>query len=490
MTNDNFFKKNKKTDQKAKNNFSSVFDKIPSKNRSLRLITAGLKTGIKAASTATLLATGKKTKKQYSQEILKTTAVNFVKELEHLKGGMMKAGQLLSVYGEHFLPPEVNQILKKLQSSSKPVSFSVMQKKINRVFKEYKDDITIDPNSIGAASLGQVYKAKTSKKLIDMGFPKYLAIKVQYPMVAKSVDSDLELLKRLITVAKLIPDIERFDAIYEEIKSMLKKEVDYNKEAQNYQFAAELLKDHSVFVVPKIYDKFCTSTVLTMEYMQGIRLDDSKVSKLSQKRKNRLAYHFTDLLFKEIFVWQNVQTDPHIGNFLISLAKAKNKGEDIYQDKIVLLDYGAVRKFPNSYIANFKKLALASINSNRQDIINSGMKLGFLKKDDTDKMCDLFCQILTKATYPFSNEFDYPCNEDGSYCENDYDWTDQSLVKELSNLARNAVFSFKLRPPPKEAIFLDRKLVSSVTLLKILNAKMSPRRLALKYLKQPKNLDN
>ena len=465
-------------------NTDSIFDKIPSNKRGFRLLSVGIKSGIKAAGSAFEYAKGKKTREQISEDLIKSTVENFVKEVEKLKGGVMKAGQLLSVYGEHFLSPEVNLILKKLQSSSKPVSFKVMKGKIHRAFNQDFDQITIDPNPVGAASLGQVYKAKSSKKLIDQGYPEYFAIKVQYPNIAKSIESDLNLLRKLINLTKIIPDIDRFDHIYEEIKSMLKKEVDYNREAKNYNNAQKLLKDHPVFISPKVYNQFSTPSVLTMDFIEGVRLDDHSVQSISQQRRNALAYHFTDLLFKEIFLWKTVQTDPHIGNFLIQLTENFPEHKN---DKIALLDYGAVRKFPSSYIEGFRLLAIHAIELNYQQVIDAGIKLGFLKQQDSKNMFDLFYQIITKATYPFCSDYDFECYRDGSYTEQDYDWSNQTLINELSSLAKNAVFSFKLRPPPKEAVFLDRKLVSSVTLLKVLNAKFSPRRLALSYLKPKKN---
>ena len=438
----------------------------------------GVRSSVKATGAALEVALGRKNKEESYQDLLKSTVRSFVQEVGQLKGGFMKAGQMLSIYGEHFLPPEINQALKSLQSDSQPVSFETMKKKLKRslppsLFKQ----ITLHPTPLGAASLGQVYKAHI-KQNSRTSLP--VAIKIQYPGMAAAMDSDLKMLKRLLHVARWLPDVERFDGIYDEIKTMLHREVDYSRELKNILLYQKLLATDPVLKVPQVYQEYSTKTILFMELIEGRRLDDPQVSKISQKRRNRLGLALIRLIFQEIFIWRTVQTDPHVGNFLVQL-----KEDGFSEDSLVLLDFGAVRRFPLSYITPFRQLSLAALYEDPKKIIEQGIHMGFLREEDHQEMRDLFVEILSKAITPFSQEHAGPCTENGHYTPQDYDWSEQTLTTELSKLARNAVFSFKLRPPPPEAIFLDRKLVGTATLLKIMGAKLGPRRVALHYLENP-----
>ncbi|MCY4443669.1 MAG: AarF/ABC1/UbiB kinase family protein [Proteobacteria bacterium] len=450
--------------------------------RSLRLLGVGVKSGLRAASLMVGAAVGKRDKEAVYRETLRSAVDFFVKEVGQMKGGVMKAGQMLSVYGEHFLPEDINRVLKSLQADSPPVSFTVMKKKIRRALGE---DIFakahIDPVPIGSASLGQVYRMS----IVWQGEELDVALKVQYPKVGKAICADLNALRRLLSMTKIMGDMDRFDEVFSEIKSMLMREANYTKELAALQFYQHLLKDDKVFRVPAVYGDFSTKTVLAMGYMPGRRLDDPCVRELSQQRRNRLGLALIRLLFEEIFVYRQVQTDPHVGNFVVQI-----KEDGFEQDRIVLLDFGAVRKLGKVYVENFRCLALACFYKDKDMIIRYGIKMGFLRLEDTVAMKDLFVRIVIQATLPFSEEYAGKCLQDGSCASHEYDWSSSTVVGELSKLARDAVFSFRLRPPPKEAVFVDRKLVGTVTLLKILAAKIGPRSLGLEYLQHqslPKN---
>ena len=445
--------------------------------RTLKLIGLGVKSSVKATGAALDVALGRKNKEESYHLLLKSTVDSFVAEAGQLKGGFMKAGQMLSIYGEHFLPPQINQALKSLQSDSQPVSLATMRKKLKRSLSPslYKN-ITLDPKPLGAASLGQVYRAQMHGPAFH---PREFALKIQYPGMARAISSDLAMLKRLLQVTRWLPDMQRFDDIYDEISAMLHREVDYHRELRHILLYRKLLIEDPVLKVPQVYEEYSSKTILFMELIRGRRIDDPRVAQISQLRRNRLALALIRLTFQEIFIWRTVQTDPHVGNFLVQL-----KEDGFPDDRLVLLDFGAVRRFPLSYIRPFRLLSLAALHHNQDQIIHYGTAMGFLRHDDTHEMQQLFVKILIKAVQPFSEIHAGPCDERGSYTQQDYHWSEDTLAEELSQLARSAVFSFKLRPPPPEAIFLDRKLVGTATLLKILGARLGPRTMALSFLDQ------
>ena len=462
---------------------TSELSKISHRLRSAKLFKVGLKTGLKAAESAVSVALGKKTKQSSYETLLEESMRYFVSEVSELKGGLMKAGQLLSVYGEHFFPPEVNKVLKSLQSDSKVVAFATMSKKIRTSLGEKRySRLRIQPDPIGAASLGQVYRVQvfaSERQPSDMRKAPFqtMALKVQYPRVQGAIEADLVAVRKLMKVLKLLPNSSRYDLIYDEIKTMLHHEVDYTRELRYYQKYAKLLAGDPILRVPKVYPELSTKTLLAMELVQGRRLDE--ISFLSQERRNRFALGLMRLLYSELFRWRVVQTDPHIGNFVVQIK------EDGYpEDALYLLDFGAVRRFGKEYIDNFRRLALYSLENRPSKVLHYGERLGFMKPSDTEEMQDLFVRIALKAVEPFSERYAGKCDPSGEYQSHEYDWSDLEVVHEISKLARNAAFAFKLRPPPKEAIFIDRKLVGSVTLLKVLGAKLGPRDLALSYLRE------
>lgn len=440
-------------------------------SRGASLLAVGLKSTAKAAEFAiTAAVSDKKDHRKMYQDFLVGRAKALVTEMENLKGAVMKAGQLLSIYGEHFFPEEINTLFKRLQSESKPVAFSEMEKvMIRSLCKEKYASIDIDRTPIGAASLGQVYRAT-----ID---GKDRVLKVQYPGVANSIDSDLKALKTLLSLSKLVPNLKNFDEIFDEVKSMLHKEADYKRELETLIKYQDLIAEEPYLEIPVAYPDYSGARVICMDYIKGRRFDDPKVLAISQDRKNKFGAALLNLLFKEIFEWQTVQTDPHIGNFLVQIT------EDGYpDDKIILLDFGAVRKLPNRYVEPFKQMALSSVNEDKAGILAAAIKMGFLRDDDPQMMLDLFQKIILKATEPFQAKNEGETLDGSSYSEKDYDWAEKSLIDELSEMGKDAIFSFKLRPPPREAIFVDRKLVGTAMILKALGVKFGPRKLALKYL--------
>ena len=136
----------------------------------------------------------------------------------------MKAGQMLSVYGEHFLPEEVNTILKKLQTDSTPIAWEQMHKVLVQQLGEEKLSLLeIKEEPIAAASMGQVYLATIKKT------KQTLALKVQYPGVDKAIDSDLNALRKILLVSQILPSHSNFEDIFKEIRMMLHYEVDYEE---------------------------------------------------------------------------------------------------------------------------------------------------------------------------------------------------------------------------------------------------------------------
>ncbi|RYZ83913.1 MAG: AarF/ABC1/UbiB kinase family protein, partial [Proteobacteria bacterium] len=237
---------------------------------------------------------------------IKSQAASITSELGELKGSLMKAGQMLSMYGEHFLPPEANAFLKSLQGDSPALSWKAIEPVIKKnLTKAQIAKLDIDQEALACASLGQVHRATikaTGEKIV---------IKIQNPDVDKAIDSDLKALRTLLGIMKLVPKDLDLDSVFKEVHDMLVQETDYDLEATRTEDFYDKLKDDPRFVVPKVYREFSNRKILATSYEEGIRVDSEEVMALPLPRRNALGLNYLDLYFKEIFEWKVVQTDPH-----------------------------------------------------------------------------------------------------------------------------------------------------------------------------------
>ena len=164
-------------------------------------------------------------KSQRFKELLFSQVEILSEELGQLKGSLMKVGQMISVYGEHFLPPEANAILKSLQNQSPPLEWKAIEKVIRKQLSpDALSQFEIDPEPMASASLGQVHRVRRKSD------GRWFAMKVQYPGVDRAIDSDIKALRSILSISKIIPKGPNYDDLFKEIQFMLHQEVDYSKE--------------------------------------------------------------------------------------------------------------------------------------------------------------------------------------------------------------------------------------------------------------------
>jgi predicted unusual protein kinase regulating ubiquinone biosynthesis (AarF/ABC1/UbiB family) len=400
------------------------------------------------------------------QSKLEEQAAEITRELGSLKGSVMKVGQLLSMYGEYFLPPQVNKILKCLQASTPPLDWVTIEPYLKKLLAEKYDEIEVDPKAIAAASIGQVHKAKVKKT------GKTIALKIQYPGVERAINSDMKALKAIIMFAPGLPRGSKVDELVCEIEEMLAREIDYSLEATYGEKFRELLKNDPRFLVPEIHREWSNSKVLAVQMICGYRIDDEKLQTISQDRRNALAESLLDLYLKELFEVGCVQTDPHIGNYRIRLkGEATCDGGHNDRDCVVLLDFGAVREFDPVFLRNYRALIRASLDRQPQAVTQAGLDLGFLRSCDGPNVTAAFYDFCRLVIEPFDPQGAGP--EGKKYFDSDgsYDWRNNDLPCRLAAQLKEVIRARELRAPPREALFLDRKSTGLYILLSSLGAK-------------------
>lgn len=378
--------------------------------------------------------------------------------LSQMKGAAMKVGQLLSIDAGDYFPPEAMAILAKLQSSAEPVDFEIVRKVLVEDIGEKKlgdfEDLSIIPDA--AASIGQVHRAKLNGKPV--------AIKVQYPGVAESIDSDLAILKR---VAKSFLGASGRDMdmkpLFAEFQRVLEQEADYHAElllmkeyAQRIQETRakenKPLWDSSpgpLYRVPIAIESHSGQRVLTMSWEDGVGIDTWLKSRPSLERRARVANALLDLFCQEFFEWGLVQTDPNFANFLI--------GPD---DALVLLDFGATLRYEDEFRGKYRNFLKAMGSLDVDKIIREGEAFGLISPKETAETKKLFAELLINSVEPF-----FASKQPFQFDDSDY-------AKRTREIGTKFGRSLKHSPPPQRILFLHRKLGGIFNFVKKLDVKL------------------
>ncbi len=441
-----------------------------SRGLSLAKMTLNTGAGLAGHRVSTLFASDAKKDENWKSFLL-NRAKFLTSELGELKGSLMKAGQMLSMYGEHFLPPEANQLLKSLQADSPPLKWSAMEPLFRKELGARYDELEIEPEPIGSASLGQVHRAKVKAT------GELLALKLQYPGVDRAIDSDLKALKSFFNMMKFLPQGKVTDHIFDEIRDMLEQETDYPAEMDATEKYARLLADDKRFVVPRVHREYSGQKLIATSFERGVRADDPLIRNLAPDRRNRLALMYMELYYKELFEWGVVQTDPHLGNYRVRI---NPNGED----QLVLFDFGAVREYPEEFLKPYHDMVEASLRNDVEGLRTAALKLRFLEEGDDPELRRIFEDFCTMTVEPFLEPHD-PRNQAGQVAaDGTYDWKNSDLPQRLTKKVFEMIRRFELRPPPREILFLDRKTGGVFVFMSVFGAKIRARELLLSYLEK------
>lgn len=386
--------------------------------RSMRVLGFGIRTSISAIA---------KTRTALQQ------AEALAKMMSEMKGSIMKAGQLPGMVGEHFFPKEVNAVLRTLNAQSDPVAWAVIERAlIRRLGRERLAELVIDEEPWAAASLGQVHRATiqaTNQKI---------CLKIQYPGVARAIEGDLRNLRVLLKFMGALPINIDDGPIFAEVRAMLRREVDYLQEKTSTREYASLIAGDARFLVPDVIDEYSGPRILATTWIDSIEIEDPAVRSMAQSRRKALAQSFLELFLSEFFTWNLVQTDPHFGNYRIRLG---TNGES---DRLVLLDFGAVRKFPISFVRNYARMVRGALDDDNDAIVAAGKDVGVLPQNASPSMTRTFVDLCLLIIEPFKGGV--------------YDWGASDLPQRATRMGLKLIVEERLPSPPRELLFLDRKL--------------------------------
>ena len=377
-------------------------------------------------------------------------------ELGRLKGSVMKVGQMLSLYGQYFLPPEAVEVLAGLQDDTPPVEWRSLQPIIKRGLGRALAELEVNPEPLASASLGQVHRARRKADGAE------LVLKVQYPGVADAIDSDITTLARLIAVTRLAPRGLNLEPVYAEVKEMLHREVDYLAESEHTRRYAQLLAGDARYVVPRVYEGYSSDQVLALSYEPGVTARDAAVRALPQARRDALAEAALELFLRELFEWGMVQTDPHFGNYKIRVAAGGGR------DPIVLLDFGATRLFGRGFVEGYREMLRGALARDRAATLAGAEAIGAMYPEFPEDVRRSFAELCELIVEPFRGGV--------------YDWGASDLPRRVGEKMARSTMTRHFRIPPREIVFLHRRLSGVFILLATLHAKWDARPLLERFL--------
>ena len=296
-----------------------------------------------------------------------------------MRGAALKMGQMLSIQDESLLPPALTRALKQVRQGADAMpSYQLMQQLETELGRGWRNKFEcFEESPFAAASIGQVHHATIKDK--QTGESKPVVVKVQYPGVAQSIESDLGNLAMLVRMTGLAPKGLFIENVMRVGQDELKVECNYLNELANQETFQSLVHSDPVlrankFVVPEVYEDLTTELIITTSYASGGTID--KVSHLDQEERNRIGRTILYLTMQELFEWRLMQTDPNWGNFLY----------DANTGTTTLIDFGATREFPKSFVDGYLRIVWASANQDEETLMVQSRKMGFLTGEENDLM--------------------------------------------------------------------------------------------------------
>ncbi|MBW2372923.1 MAG: AarF/ABC1/UbiB kinase family protein [Deltaproteobacteria bacterium] len=382
-------------------------------------------------------------------------AKKLARRLSSMRGAAMKLGQLLSLETDDILPAEFVEALAVLRDAADTMPETQVRRVLGRAYgKGWEERFRrFDMDPIASASIGQVHEAVA----VD---GRELALKIQYPGVARSIESDVNNVAALLRLSRLLPGGLDVSGIVAEAKRQLRQEADYLTESENLRRYRELVADEPRLVVPRVHADLTTKRVLAMDRMRGLPIEDLAARGTDQARRDEAGRMLEHLVLRELFEFHFMQTDPNFANYLVDPA----------DDRILLLDFGSTRDFEPAFAARYADLCRAVIDGDRPAVHRAAAAIGYVGSDETEHRSEGLVDLILLVCEPFRNR-------------GPYDFAHSNLAARARDIGLDLMFRRGfLHPPPPETVFLHRKLVGSFLLCARIRARVDMRALLEPFL--------
>ncbi len=380
-------------------------------------------------------------------------AKRLTKELSKMRGAAMKMGQMLSMEGGDILPKELADILARLRQDAMWMPAAQLDEAMENAYGEDWQDIWYGFNftPVAAASIGQVHRAYSPDG-------EEVALKIQYPGVAQSIDSDVDNISTLLRMSGQLPEGIDIKPILKEAKIQLKDEANYLLEAEHLGTFQEALDGDDRFLLPRVMPELSRENVLVMSFVEASPIE--VIENLPQADRDRLMSSLIELMLREFFEWRTMQTDPNFANYRYQ--------ED--SGRIVLLDFGATRSFKAGFVNDYKRLVKAALKGDSKRFHAAAEKLGYMHPDANDDYRALVEEILSIIM-------------EGVLEPGPYDFGKTTIPAQMMEYAED-IQNYKefWSAPPADAIFFHRKVAGMFMLASRMKARVDVHELLHRWL--------
>ncbi len=371
-------------------------------------------------------------------------------QLVKLRGTALKLAQGMSI-NPGILPEEFATVLSQAQYEVPPMNSGLVRTLIKKSLGEYPETVftSFEPMAFAAASLGQVHRA-----FLPDG--REVAVKVQYPNVRESIDSDL---KVVAGIAERVLGGVSIQPYLDEVREHLWEETDYVQEGHYIEFFAGQYQDDRV-ITPRWVPEYTTRTVLTMTFVRGLHLDAFLATRPSQERRDHFGQRLFDFVHEQVAADNlTVHADAHPGNFLFRP-----------DGKIGVLDFGCVKRFPRTFRDDLLRLFRARLADDEETLVTQYRALDILRDDHDEEQRAYLIDLLTD----FGHIIVKP------YRQDTYDFGGSHILDGFKELLPKVTGrdAFKNREPvgSPHFVFVNRLVAGLLSLLTRLEARVDVRR--------------
>ena len=393
-----------------------------------------------------------------------------------MRGAALKLGQMLSIQDESVVPPAIAKALERVREGADVMPASQLMEAIElHLGKNWRapngsiqdggnvEVIAFSNEPLAAASIGQVHRAtvrRLVRDVVDGGDKTFedveVCMKIQYPGVARSIHSDIDNLVRLVRMTDLLPRGLYVEHAVATAKEELTLECDYEYELRSQEKMRALLEGDPAWSAPATVPELSSRGVLTTEFAPGIAID--KVASLSQSERDYVGTQLLRATLRELFEFRFMQSDPNFANFLYCPQSRR----------LTMIDFGAAKAYPKPFVDEYLKMVVACAERDREGVLQSSIKLGFLTGEEAGVLKDAHCEAGFQVGRPFQE------SDEGMY-----DFTkNRDMTRRVAGLGK-VMLKHRLTPPPAEAYSLHRKLSGSFLACMRLGARVPARALLL-----------
>lgn len=400
-----------------------------------------------------------------------------------LKGLFIKVGQMISIM-THFLPKAVTEELEGLQDSVPPAPFAAIETRFLEEFKKRPAEIfpRFEETPIASASLGQVHIAYSREG-------KKYAVKVQYPDIEEIVRIDLKTLRRIFGLLNVLFPQYGLKKIYQELREVILEELDFQTEGKNLELIEKNLREENDLLFPKIYWEYSSARILTLEFMEGVKISNLKALADLGVDPSEVAVHIINAYCRQIFIDGIYHADPHPGNFLVQAREERveiltpdpdnpeGPGRTVTESrtvpKIIMMDFGAVARISDPMRQGIARFIEGIIKRDNLLISKAMKQMGFIAKTENeevfDKIVEFFYERLKDIKIDQLKDFKL---------DQIQRLEDIIEFRKLDISFRDLLGTFNV---PKDWALLERALILLVGLTTHLDPKLNPLTIIIPY---------